>query len=79
MTDATHRWLDTGSGPGAVIPTRIVTGEGASQTAYRAWLDHCGECSTCRNGADPTGDAEPVRCQDGTRLWQDYRDAQVTP
>ncbi|MCW2870100.1 hypothetical protein [Actinacidiphila oryziradicis] len=74
MTDGTHRWLDTGSGPGAVVPTRIVTGEGASQTAYRKVLDHYDDCATCRDDAGGS-----ARCEDGARLWQDYREARITP
>lgn len=54
------RWLDTGSGPGVMIPVRAVH----PQAAYRAWLEHTTACDRCRAG---------LECETVRPLWAAYQ------
>ncbi|MDX2853360.1 MULTISPECIES: hypothetical protein [Streptomycetaceae] len=65
----TERWLETGSGPGAVVRARVTQANQAVQAAYRTWLDHATECPTCRDGA--ARDCTVVQ-----PLWDAYQAAQ---
>jgi len=58
------RWLDTGSGPGAMVPVRVAVADMAVRTAYAAWLDHAVSCDDCRT-------SHP--CDDAAALWSAYR------
>jgi hypothetical protein len=69
MTDATERWHQTTSDGGVMVPDRMVTAEGAVQTTYRKWLDHCHGCQPCEAGTP---------CQTGVTLYQDYREARIS-
>ncbi|MEU1620030.1 hypothetical protein ABZ479_22355 [Streptomyces sp. NPDC005722] len=64
----TERWLETGSGPGAVVRARVTQVNHEAQTAYRAWLDHATSCSTCQDGA-------ARRCTVVQPLWDAYQAA----
>ncbi|MEU4098964.1 hypothetical protein [Streptomyces sp. NPDC026673] len=63
-----ERWLDTGSGPGAVVRVRVTGVNHVVQAAYRAWLDHATSCGTCRDGA--AGECTVVQ-----PLWDAYQAA----
>ncbi|MEU4091570.1 hypothetical protein [Streptomyces sp. NPDC026673] len=64
-----ERWLETGSGPGAVVRARVTQVNQAVQTAYRAWLDHSTSCSTCQDGS-------ARECTVAQPLWDAYQAAQ---
>lgn len=64
-----ERWLETGSGPGAVVRARVAQVNQAVQAAYRAWLDHATSCPTCRDGA-------ARQCTVVQPLWDAYQAAQ---
>lgn len=63
-----ERWLDTGSGPGAVVRVRVTRVNQAVQAAYRAWLDHATSCPTCRDGG-------ARECTVVRPLWDAYQAA----
>ncbi len=58
------RWLDTGSGPGVMVPVRVAVRQGSALAAYRTLLDHLMTCPEC---SDPTG------CPEAQELRAAYR------
>jgi hypothetical protein len=68
MTErAGARYYSGGDGrqPLAVAAGRAL--EGAAQTAYRAYLDHCPGCQQCAQST--------LQCKTAEELWEAYRTA----
>ena len=64
MTERGYRWLDTGSGPGTMVP-RLSMQEGERQEAYRRFVSHALTCEACEESG--------ARCPEAIELWDAYK------
>jgi hypothetical protein len=60
-----ERWMDTGSGPGAMVRVHVTQADVRVRTAYRAWLDHAVACRGCQAGHGRA-------CETARPLWAAY-------
>jgi len=58
------RWLDTGSGPGVMVPVRRAVADMRVRQTYAAWLGHATGCPVCRASRE---------CETAAGLWSAYR------
>lgn len=66
MDETTEVWVDSGSGPGHMRAV-CMSGEAREQEAYRAFIRHSQECSSCRT--------EGVDCLTAVTLRVAWREA----
>ncbi|WP_430378400.1 hypothetical protein [Streptomyces sp. B1-3] len=66
-----RRWLDTGSGPGAMVDVIVYDAESPDQAAYRRLIAHSSACQTCRQ-LDENGWATST-CETAQRLYRVWR------
>ncbi|MFE2544818.1 hypothetical protein [Actinacidiphila glaucinigra] len=60
MSERSERWIDTGSGPGRMIPIRVAAAVGRANNHYRQFLDHSKDCAECAASTDGCATAKEL-------------------